>query len=123
MRLRGMSSTARTLTVVALLVAATGFVVQMIAGVTDTPTVPPGLVVILAAAGLIAFAPGRWMPLAGPVTGLFSFVALFAVDADDRLDDLDPVSAFLGQWFMVAALVVASVSGAIATVRSRQSTS
>jgi hypothetical protein len=39
-------------TVVALLIGAVGFVTQMVAGVTDTPTIPPGLVAILIAAGL-----------------------------------------------------------------------
>ena len=46
----------RTL-IVGLLVAAAGFIAQMVAGVTDTPTIPPGLVAIVAAAALVAFTP------------------------------------------------------------------
>jgi hypothetical protein len=82
------------LTVVALLIAAVGFVTQMVAGVTDMPTIPPGLVVILIAAGLIAFVPRRWVPLAGVGAGLFNLVASFAVDAVDRLSDSSPASGF-----------------------------
>jgi hypothetical protein len=42
----------RNLTLVALLAAAAGFVLQMVAGITNTPTIPPGLVVLLAAGTL-----------------------------------------------------------------------
>ena len=80
------------LTAVALLIAAVGFVTQMVAGVTDTPTIPPGLVVILVAAGLVAFVPGRWTPLAGVVAGVFNLVASIVVDAVDRLGDPSPAT-------------------------------
>ena len=45
-------------TVAALLVAAAGFAIQIASGV-DVPTVPPGLVIMLAAAALVAFGPWR----------------------------------------------------------------
>jgi hypothetical protein len=48
----------RTGRVVALLVAAAGFIAQMIAGVTDTSTIPPGLVAIVAA--LTSSEHGSW---------------------------------------------------------------
>jgi hypothetical protein len=113
------ATTASRLTVVALLAAAAGFVAQMAAGVTDTPTIPPGLVAIVAAAGLVAFLPGESVPLAGPATGLFNLVALFVVGAADRLLDVSPTSAFVGAWVMVVALIVASVAGTIATYNRR----
>ena len=106
------------LTVVALLIAAVGFVTQMVAGVTDTPTIPPGLVVILVAAGLVAFVPGRWMPLAGVVAGVFNLVASVVVDAMDRLVDPTPVAGFIGAWLMHIGLIAACVVGTIATVRN-----
>lgn len=106
------------LTVVALLVAAIGFVVQMAAGVTDTPTIPPGLVAILLAAVLVAFLPGRGAPVAGPVAGLFNLIAFVVVSAADRLGDPSPASAFAGAWFMFVALIVATVAGTVATVRN-----
>ena len=106
------------LTVVALLIAAVGFVTQMVAGVTDTPTIPPGLVVILAAAGLVAFVPGRWMPLAGVVAGVFNLVASVMVDAVDRLMDPSPATGFIGAWLMTTGLIAACIVGTIATVRN-----
>lgn len=106
------------LTVVALLIAAVGFVTQMVAGVTDTPTIPPGLVVILAAAGLVAFVPGRWTPLAGVVAGVFNLVASVAVDAMDRLVDPSPVAGFIGAWLMHIGLIAACIVGTIATARN-----
>ncbi|AUH44432.1 hypothetical protein [Streptomyces sp. CMB-StM0423] len=118
MSLRARPTAARNLTVAALLVAAAGFAVQMAAGVTDTPTIPPGLVAILAAAALVAFLPGRGAPVAGPVAGIFNLVALFVVSAADRLYEPSPASAFVGAWFMVVALIVATAAGSVATVRN-----
>ncbi|TDC78665.1 hypothetical protein [Actinomadura sp. 7K507] len=106
-----------TLTVGALLVAALGFVVQMIAGVTDTPTIPPGLVAILLAAGLIAFVPGRAVPLAAPAAGLLNLI-VFAFKAADRLVEPNPASGLIGAWAMALALIVATVGGTIATLRN-----
>jgi hypothetical protein len=111
--------TASKLTVLALLVAAIGFVVQMIAGVTNTPTIPPGLLAILVAAGLVAFVPGRWVPIAGPAAALFNLVAFVLVGAADRLSQPSPASAFVSAWLMVVALIVAGVAGTIATVQNR----
>jgi hypothetical protein len=109
------------LTVVSLLIAAVGFVTQMVAGVTDTPTVPPGLVVILVAAGVVAFVPGRWMPLAGVVAGLFNLVASVVVDAVDRLTDASPAAGFIGAWLMHIGLIAACIAGTMATARNSES--
>jgi hypothetical protein len=110
---------ARKLTAVALVVAAIGFVSQLASGVTDTPTIPPGLVAIVAAALIVAFRSGRYAPVAGPAAGIFNLVAFVVVDAADRLIDASPPAAFVGAWFMVVALLVATVAGTIATVRHR----
>ena len=111
----------RLLTVVALLVAAVGFVLQLVAGVTNTPTIPPGLVAILVAAGLVAFVRGPSVAVAGPAAGLFNLVAFVVVGAADRLIDPSPATAFVGAWLMVVALIVASLTGTIATVQSHRS--
>jgi hypothetical protein len=114
------ATTASGLTVVALLAAAAGFVAQMLAGVTDTPTIPPGLVAIVAAAGLVAFVPWSWTPIAGPVAALFNLVALFVVGAADRLLDVSPAGAFVGAWVMVVALIFATVAGSIAAAENNR---
>jgi hypothetical protein len=108
----------RASTTIALVVAGIAFVVQMAAGVTDTPTIPPGLIAIVVAAGVVAFAPARRAPLAGTVAGLFNLVAFVATGATDRLFDLNPEVAFVAVWCMVVALVVASVAGVLAANRS-----
>jgi hypothetical protein len=110
----------RRLTVVSLLIAAVGFVTQMVAGVTDTPTIPPGLVIILVAAALVAFVPGRSMPLAGVVAGVFNLVASVAVDAVDRLIDPTPATGFIGAWLMHIGLIATCIVGTMAAVRSAE---
>jgi hypothetical protein len=108
---------ARALTTIALVVAGIGFVIQVAAGVTDTPTIPPGLVAIVVAAGLVAFVPARQAPLAGTAAGMFNLAAFVAVDATDRLFEADPQVALVAVWCMVVALVVASIAGILATIQ------
>jgi hypothetical protein len=114
------ASAASNVTLIALLVAAVGFVVQMAAGVTDTPTIPPGLVAIVGAALLVAVVPTGSTPLAGPAAGLFNLLALVVVGAADRLADPSPASALIGGWIMVVGLVAASIAGTIAAARNRR---
>jgi hypothetical protein len=114
------ASAASNVTVIALLVAGVGFVVQMAAGVTDTPTIPPGLVAILGAALLVAVVPTGSTPLAGPAAGLFNLLAMVVVGATDRLADPSPVSGFIGSWTMVLGLIAAIIAGTIAAVQSRR---
>ena len=113
-------SAASNITVIALLVAGVGFVLQMAAGVTDTPTIPPGLVAIVGAALLVTVLPTGWTPLAGPVAGLFNLLALVVVGAADRLADPSPASAFIGVWMMVPWLIVATIAGTIAAARNQR---
>jgi hypothetical protein len=114
------ASAASNVTVIALLVAAVGFVVQMAAGVTDTPTIPPGLVAIVGAALLVAVLPTGSTPLAAPVAGVFNLLALVVVGAADRLADPSPASGLIGGWTMVLALIAASIAGTIAAARNRR---
>lgn len=110
------SRSAATLT---LLVAAGGFVAQMIAGVTDTPTIPPGLVVIVVAAAVVAFSSWQLAPLIAVAASVFNLVAFVAVGAVDRLDETSPVLGFVGTWLMLLALIIAGVAGALATLTTR----
>jgi hypothetical protein len=114
------ASAASKLTVIALLVAGVGFVVQMAAGVTDTPTIPPGLVAIVGAALLVTLVPTGSTPLAGPVAGLFNLLAMVVVGAADRLADTSPVAGFIGGWMMLLGLIAATIVGTIAAARNRR---
>jgi hypothetical protein len=113
-------TTASSVTAIALAVSGAGFVVQMAAGVTDTPTIPPGLVAIVGAALLVTVAPRGWTPVAGPVAGLFNLFAFVVVGASDRLDEPGHVGAFIGVWVMVLGLIVATVAGAVGAARNHR---
>lgn len=108
---------ASKLTVAALLVAAAGFVVQILSGV-DVPTVPPGLVIMLVAAGLVAFLPWRWLPVVGAVVGLFLLVGFFASGAVGSLLDPSRLGVFVGAWVQFLAVIVTVVAGIVATAQN-----
>lgn len=113
MKQRSLLIRASQLTVAALLVAAAGFVIQIVSGV-DVPTVPPGLVILLVAAALVAFAPWRWMPVVGVVVGLFLLVGFFASGAVVSLLVPSQLGVFLGAWVQFLAVIVAVVAGIVA---------
>jgi hypothetical protein len=52
------------LNVIGLVVAAAGIMIQYVSGV-DYPTVPPGAIILLTAAAVVAFGPWRWSPPSG----------------------------------------------------------
>ena len=105
---------------VILLVAAAGFVIQIVSGV-DVPTVPPGLVIMLVAAGLVAFLPWRWIPVVGAAVGLFLLVGFFASGAVGSLLDLSRSGVFIGAWIQFVAVIVAVVAGIVAIVQNYRS--
>ncbi len=113
MKQRSLLTRASQLTVAALLVAAAGFVIQIVSGV-DVPTVPPGLVILLVAAALVAFAPWRWMPIVGVVVGLFLLVGFFASGAVGSLLEPSQLGVFLGAWVQFLAVSIAVVTGIVA---------
>ena len=110
-------SPASELTVAALLVAAAGFVIQIVSGV-DVPTVPPGLVILLVAAALVAFLPWRWIPVVGAAVGLFLLVGFFASGAVSSLLDPSRSGVFVGAWIQFLAVIAAVVTGIVATVQN-----
>jgi len=111
---------ASKLTLAALLFAAAGFVIQIVSGV-DVPTVPPGLVIMLVAAGLVAFLPWRWIPVVGAAVGLFLLVGFFASGAVGSLLDPSRLGVFIGAWVQFLAVIVALVAGIVATVQNYRS--
>ena len=104
-------------TVAALLVAAAGFVIQIVSGV-DVPTVPPGLVIMLVAAALVAFGPWRWTPVVGVVVGLFLLVGFFASGSVGSLLAPDRSGVFVGAWVQFLAVIVTVVAGIVAAVQN-----
>jgi hypothetical protein len=117
-RSRSLSAAGR-LTVAGLVVAAAGIVIQIASG-AEYPTVPPGLIILLVAAGLVALgARWRWTPLVGVVVALFLLVGgVLAPQAREQLGDPGAVGVFLGTVIQLLALVVALISGVAAARQS-----
>lgn len=109
-------SPAASLTVAGLLAAAAGIVIQIASG-ADYPTIPPGLVILLAAAGLVALATRwRWTTILGVIVSLFLLVGgALAPQARAQLGDPAQVGVFIGTVIQLLALVVALVAGVAAT--------
>jgi hypothetical protein len=112
-------SAAGKLTVAGLVVAAAGIVIQIASG-AEYPTVPPGLIILLVAAGLVALgARWRWTPLVGVVVALFLLVGgALAPQARDQLGDPGAVGVFVGTVIQLLALVVALIAGVAAARQS-----
>jgi hypothetical protein len=117
-RSRSLSAAGR-LTVAGLVVAAAGIVIQIASG-AEYPTVPPGLIILLVAAGLVALgARRRWTPLVGVVVALFLLVGgALAPQAREQLGDPGAVGIFVGTVIQLLALVVALISGVAAASQS-----
>jgi len=113
MTLSRLSRPART-EATALAVAAVGIIIQIIGGV-NYPAVPPGLIILLAAAALVAFLPWRWAPVFGVLAGAFMVIGAIAA-ANARYDLTHPghPGAFIGTWIQLIAVVVAVVAGVMA---------
>ena len=110
-------SSASKLTVAALLVAALGFAIQIFSGI-DVPTVPPGLVILVVAATVVALLPWRWVPVVGAFAGLFLFVGFFASGAVGNLLDPSRFGVLVGAWIQFLALIVAVAGGLVATIQN-----
>ncbi len=104
------------LTVGALLVAAAGILLQYLSGVGDFPTIPPGPIILTILAGIIAFAPWRWIPILGSVMGISLIIGFLLNDSVDRLTDVTPMLGLVGLWIQVAGVVVAIAAGVVATL-------
>ena len=117
MNQRNPLSLASKLTVAALIVAALGFAIQIVFGV-EVPTIPPGLVILLVAAGLVALLPWRWVPAVGAFAGLFLFVGFFASGAVVVLLDPSRLGVLVGAWIQFLALLITVVAGIIATIQN-----
>jgi hypothetical protein len=114
-------SPAARLNAAGLAVAAGGIMIQYVSGV-DFPTIPPGPIILLAAAAVVMFASWRRAPAVGLAAA--AFVSLGGVIAtiagngfSETLGDPSEVGGFLGALVQIAGLTIALPAG-IAAVRS-----
>jgi hypothetical protein len=114
-------SAAGKLTVAGLVTAAAGIVLQIASG-AEYPTVPPGLIILLAAAGLVALATRwRWTIIVGVIVSLLLLVGgALAPQARDQLGDPRQLGVFIGTVLQLLALLIALVAGLVATRQSYQ---
>ena len=103
-------TTVQKLAVGGLTVAAAGIVVQMLGG-ADYPAVPPGALLLLAAAALFAI-PTRWTPLVGLLIPLFlSIGAVVTPNMRDQLGEPSKAGVFTGTVIQLVGLAVGLVCG------------
>jgi hypothetical protein len=113
---------AALLNVAGLVVASAGIMIQYVSGV-DYPTVPPGPIILLAAAAVVAFGPWRWSPYVGLGAAVFlSIGGLIATIAgngfNETLGDPGDVGGFAGALIQIAGLAIALSAGVAAAKRS-----
>jgi hypothetical protein len=101
-----------------LIIAAAGIMIQYVSGV-DYPTIPPGPIILLAAAGAVVFGPWRRAPVVGLVAA--AFVLLGGVAATiagngygETLGDPGELGGFIGALVQIAGLVIALPAGVVA---------
>lgn len=116
--MRNTMSTAAKIEVGALVVATAGIPIQLIGGVDTFPTIPPGIIILLAGALAVVFVPWRWAPILGILPAVS--VAIGTPVNDVGRDIL------LGGWGTVAQIgaltlglggVVATIAGVAALAR------
>ena len=96
---------AGTLTVAGLVAAAAGIAIQVLSGVDEYPTIPPGLVILLVVAGLIILgARWRWTPLLGVAVAGFILFGAFVTPGT--------AIQMLGLCVALLAGIVAALQGA-----------
>ena len=116
-------STVGQVNVAGLVVAAAGILMEYFSGVEGFPTIPPGPIILLAAAALVAFGRWRWMPAVGVIAPLFVLVGGVIANianwgAGAPLSDPANVGGFAGAVIQVLRVVAALVAGIVASVQT-----
>jgi hypothetical protein len=123
-------SAAGKLNVAGMVTAAAGIIIQIASGSELYPTIPPGPIILLAGAALVALGPWRWTPIVGVVVPLFLFVGavVAAVNSGAFVDQLaNPgqvgIGIFAGDVIQLLGVITALVAGIVAlSQRSRTRT-
>lgn len=107
---------ARYLTIAGLVVAPLGIGVLILYGV-EFPPIPPGVVIPLVGAALVAGIRRWWSPALGAAVAAFLLIGLVANgSALGGLSDPGQLAVFTGTALLFLGLIVALVSGIVATV-------
>jgi hypothetical protein len=105
---------ARRIAAAAVAASGVGIVIQIAAHV-HYPTVPPGLIIVAAAAAVAAFVPRRWAALAAVLSGAGTLVGGLAnAPWRERLSGVGSIGAVAGTWVQIAAGSIGLVAGLLA---------
>jgi hypothetical protein len=91
-----------------------------ISGVTFTTAVPPGLLILLIPAGLVAAGRWRWASVLAGIAALFIVVGYIPSGAIGQLFDPVASGAFVGLWLQFGGASVAVAAAAVAAMRDLQ---
>ena len=105
----------RAATVAGLAVGASGIATLWASGVEFPIYPPPGIVILLAGAILVALAPWSWAPAVGAFLGLFVTVGFVASGGPPNLVGRDGTSVAIGTWIQLIGVLTALLAGVIAT--------
>jgi hypothetical protein len=119
-------SAAGKLNVAGMVTAAAAIIIQIASGSDLYPTIPPGPIILLAGAALVALGPWRWTPIVGVVVPLFLLVGavVAAVNSGEFVDQLTSpgqVGIFAGDVMQLLGVITALVAGSVA-LRQRSRT-
>lgn len=111
-------SNAGRINVGALLLAAAALLAVFASAPDLFPSIPPGPIILAAAAAIVAFAPGRWTPIVGVLVPLVILIGgIITGGIADTLNE--SVEVVVGSIVQIAALAVAIISGVVNTTRGR----
>jgi hypothetical protein len=111
-------STVAKLNVAGLVLTAPGMVLQIAAGSELYPTIPPGPIILLVGAALVALGSRRWAPYVGLVVPVFLTVggiiaAIISGSFIAQLTEVGQAGIFIGSLAHVVGLITALVAGII----------
>jgi len=102
-----------------LMLAAAGVIVQILTGVPGFPLIPPGPIILLAAATVVMWLRWRWAPAVGLLAALFIAVGgVLEGSVFERLTAPAAIGPFAGSAIQLLGLVVAILAGTAALTRA-----
>ena len=119
----GSSGLSRGLTVTGLVVGAAGIAILWAAGIDFPVAVPPGLVILLSGALIVAFVRKAWAPGVGAFLGLFVIVGfLISPDGFNNLFGQRGAAVAFGQAVQLIGVLLAFAMGSLATWQAYRAT-
>jgi hypothetical protein len=122
---RGPLSTPAKMNAAALAVTAAGMLLQITSGSELYPTIPPGPIILLVGAGVVALGLRRWSPVIGLVVPLILTVGGIVAAASgnrflDQLRESAELGIFVGTVVHLLGLIAALFAGTLALMRSHR---